>query len=135
MSVILYERQKGNVKVVAAQTRVEGEEAKFTYAVSGFVNGELVKEISPEGGFRMQAPAARAMFKELVAEFAPTIKVEKEAKPARVYTAEDRDAEIAKLERRIERLREVTIVEAYPEAAPVAPAVNESADPVEAPAE
>lgn len=114
---VLYEREKGNVKVVAMQTRLE-EEGKFDYTVQGFVNGELVKEERPEGGFRKQAPAARAMFKELATEFLPKEeKAEKKAKPARAYTAEERDAEIARLERKIARLKEAPIVEATEEAA------------------
>lgn len=116
---ILYEREKGNVKVVAMQTRVE-EEGKFAYTVQGFVNGKLVKEEQPEGGFRKQAPAARAMFKELATEFLPKEeKAEKESKPARAYTLEERDAEVAKLQRRIARLMEAPIVESHPEDADV----------------
>lgn len=116
----LYEREKGNVKVVAMQTRLE-EEGKFVYVVQGFVNGELVKEEKPEGGFRKQAPVARAMFKELATEFLPKEeKAEKEAKPARAYTLEERDAEVAKLQRRIARLMEAPIVEAHAEDAETA---------------
>ena len=112
---ILYEREKGNVKVVAMQTRLE-EEGKFQYTIQGFVNGELVRDEKPEGGFRQQAPVARAMFKELAAEFLPKEeKAPKEAKPIRAYTIEERDAEITKLERRIARLKEAPTVESHPE--------------------
>lgn len=112
---VLYEREKGNVKVVATQIRSE-EEGKFVYTIQGFVDGELIKEEKPEGGFRAQAPVARAMFKELATEYLPkSEKALKASKPSRAYTIEDRDAEIAKLERRIERLKEAPIVDAYPE--------------------
>ena len=108
---ILYQREKGIVSVTAQQIREDGSN-KNTYIVQGFVEGNLVQEEHPKG-FRDTAPCARKMFKDLVDQYVPVVEKESQPRAARVLrkmTAAERDAEIAKCERRIERLRTVEII-------------------------
>ena len=74
LQITLYSREQGGIKVEAVQKLVEG---KYVYAVTGFVNGELVRDEVAKG-FRESAPAGRKMFKELFEEHGEhVVKVQK----------------------------------------------------------
>lgn len=60
--------QAGIVTEGGAVTK-KGNVSRNSYVVRGYVNGEKVKEEVVEGGYRLTSPAARAMFKELHAQF------------------------------------------------------------------
>lgn len=132
MSVVLYERERGIVKVSALQVKNE-ETKKFDYVINGLVNGELIETKTVEGGYRPQAGEARKMFKEMCEQYNPPVEAKAKAtstRQAKLYTAVDRDKEIARLQKRIEYLQAIEVVDAYPEA----PA-TEADVPAEIPAE
>jgi hypothetical protein len=78
------------------------------------------------------------MFKDLVDQYVPVVEKESQPRAARVLrkmTAAERDAEIAKCERRIERLRAVEIISEEEAAAmqgenAESNAVNEDVEPM-----
>lgn len=120
-TIVLYERERAGVRVQALQTR--GEDNKCTYKVLGYKDGELVKEVEVEGGYRPQAGAARKLFKDMLGEFGPAKEPKApkgEPRAPKIYTPEQIAADVAKAERRLARLREIQetlpVVEAAEEA-------------------
>lgn len=90
MELVMYAREQHGVKVEARQRLENG---KYVYEIFGFVNGEQVKHEVAEG-YRFVNPKARAMFKELYAEFAPAS--EKKQSASAKMTPEEKEAAMAK---------------------------------------
>lgn len=77
MQLTLYTREQNGIQVHVIQRLSEG---KYTYEMTGYVNGELVHS-SEINGFRFAAPEGRKLFKELyAANVAPELQVKNKGK-------------------------------------------------------